>query len=164
MLITFDNSFVEDEVKDTLREAGEFFIKHLVQSHIADELIVDVEISPFFECMGEILNEDIDADEVPPRFFTIRIRDEEDVSRMVDVFAHELVHVKQWALGELKDGIIMKHGKAVGVTMWNGVPWIAKEGEDYSYDSPWEIEAYGREVGLIKRWCDMKGEEYVRSM
>jgi hypothetical protein len=38
-----------------------------------------------------------------------------------------------------------------------GEVWKAKRKEDDYFDSPWEIEAYGREVGLYAKWVQYKG-------
>ena len=52
---------------------------------------------------------------------------------MLCTLAHEMVHVKQYELGELTQ------------TNENGI--------DY-WDKPSEIEAAGREAGLFIRWCE----------
>ena len=55
--------------------------------------------------------------------------------------AHEMVHVKQYAKGEMKD-------------LWRPVRMVRFNGEKYLHEKmdyweqPWEIEAYGREKGL----------------
>jgi hypothetical protein len=36
---------------------------------------------------------------------------------------------------------------------WMGQIWKPKGKEDAYFDAPWEIEAYGREVGLNHKWC-----------
>jgi hypothetical protein len=60
---------------------------------------------------------------------TLKLRD------MLTTLAHEMVHVKQYVLGEMPKDI------TVG---------------DY-WDRPHEIEAHGREVGLFVRWCEQDG-------
>ena len=57
---------------------------------------------------------------------TLKLRD------MLTTLAHEMVHVKQYVLGEMPEDIT--------------------EG-DY-WDRPHEIEAHGRETGLFLRWCE----------
>lgn len=63
---------------------------------------------------------------------------------MYDV-AHELVHVKQYLNNELFDYV---DGKA----RYKGeiFPLGHSEDEEAYFDSPWEIEAYGREHGMYK--------------
>jgi hypothetical protein len=59
--------------------------------------------------------------------------------------AHEVVHVKQYATGELRD-----YRKRYHRTRWQGK--VVDEHEVYYYDLPWEIEAHGREGGMYIRW------------
>lgn len=65
--------------------------------------------------------------------------------------AHEMVHLKQYAKGELKDYI--KPARMIG---WMGEKYLMEE-LDY-WEQPWEIEAYGREKGLyfkfMQHWRD----------
>ena len=65
---------------------------------------------------------------------------------MLTVLAHEMVHVKQYAKGEMKDYIRMKSVKFQG-KIYND------EEMDY-WDHPWEIEAHGREKGLYYRFIN----------
>ena len=64
--------------------------------------------------------------------------------KLFTTLAHEMVHVKQFALGEMKDGISSAY------TYWQGSQ-ISEEDNDY-WDLPWEIEAHGREKGLFTRF------------
>jgi len=79
------------------------------------------------------------------REFTIRLDSSNPLASLIETLGHEMVHVKQYALGELKD------------TSLESVIWL---GEDYNcndihyYDWPWEIEAAGRETGLYVRYME----------
>mgnify|MGYP001210788531 FL=1 len=65
--------------------------------------------------------------------------------KLLLTIAHEMVHVKQYARGELYQGTrIAKH-------RWQG-KWISNN-LDY-WDQPWEIEAAGREIGLFVQWAE----------
>jgi hypothetical protein len=47
-------------------------------------------------------------------------------------------------------------------TLWEGKIYSSSKYEDSEegyYDSPWEIEAYGREVGLYRLWKQSMNEE-----
>jgi len=66
-----------------------------------------------------------------------------------------MVHVKQHAKNEL----YKIYGTAKGSRLepvWKGKIWRPRKGEDTCYDSPWEIEAYGREPGLFNQWLKYK--------
>ena len=55
--------------------------------------------------------------------------------------AHEMVHVKQYALGELK------YNRRQRLHRFQGVSYHP----NYMYwEQPWEIEAFGRELGLYR--------------
>jgi len=56
-----------------------------------------------------------------------------DMRTMLTTLAHELIHVKQYARGELTQD------NEAGIDYW---------------DRPSEIEAHGRETGLFIRWCE----------
>ena len=65
--------------------------------------------------------------------------------------AHEMVHVKQFTRGELK------HTDTLTAKRWLGKTY----NESNYWDCPWEIEAYGRELGLFTMWVeklDIKGK------
>ena len=74
-------------------------------------------------------------------------RAKRDYMRLKKVFlylAHELTHAKQYMTGELYD-------YADGGVRWRKerYEYDPESNRDY-YDSPWEIEAFGREWGLFK--------------
>jgi len=90
----------------------------------------------------------------PPKEFYIRVDSKLPLKDMLSTVAHELVHVKQFAKGELYDSTVKDR------TRWHG-QWM-KRTPDY-WDLPWEIEAYGREVGLYTRWVRENGyQKYKR--
>ena len=80
-----------------------------------------------------------------------------DEYKFFRTLVHELVHAKQYILKEL---CYRKHQMC-----WKGIPSGFVIGEDLRldayYDLPWEIEAFGREEGLMvmfnafwKEFCD----------
>lgn len=89
-----------------------------------------------------------------PVDFDIELNPEENIS-ILQTLAHEMVHVKQFATGELR--LLASKGRAA---RWNNVPWKNNRDEmDYYYDSPWEIEAFGRERGLYIRFVSQYEDE-----
>jgi len=77
----------------------------------------------------------------------INKRAKKDYYRLKGVFlylAHELTHAKQYMTGELYD-------YADGGVRWRKERLEYNQDDWYEYyDSPWEIEAFGREWGLFK--------------
>lgn len=89
-----------------------------------------------------------DADADRPREFNVEINTDTRLRRILETIGHEMVHVKQFARGELyQSSRTAKH-------RWQGV-WMRSE-KDY-WDLPWEIEAHGRECGLFVRWAEEMG-------
>jgi hypothetical protein len=90
---------------------------------------------------GDVLCED--DDEKIPNEFTIRLDASMNPQALLCSLAHEMVHVKQYVTGEIRD----VGGKNV---VWKGKKHVC---DGYTYwDQPWEIEAYGREKGLFENF------------
>ena len=72
---------------------------------------------------------------------------------VLKTLAHELVHVKQYVMGELK---YTTHGMVYKRTTYSPETIF-----DY-FETPYEIEAYGREVGLLvnflAKWKEIEKE------
>jgi hypothetical protein len=96
-----------------------------------------------------------DDDNFRPREFTIRVDNTIDFQRFLETIMHEMVHVKQYAKGEL--GWLSKSN----TTKWKG----RSVSRRMSYfDHPWEIEAHGREYGLTEEFLieNKKWVKYVK--
>lgn len=87
-----------------------------------------------------------DEDGIRPRVFVIRMTKKFKMLRSLIIIGHEMVHVKQYARKELT------HCPRTGNHKWHGQP-INEDEIDY-WDLPWEIEAHGREKGLVFQWVD----------
>ena len=86
-----------------------------------------------------------DDDRKSPRDFLITVTNKFSTLRTLVIIAHEMVHVKQYAKRELTTC-----GKT-NLSKWIGIP---VDDEKMSYwDLPWEIEAHGREKGLVYQWA-----------
>ena len=72
---------------------------------------------------------------------------------ILKTLAHELVHVKQYVMGELT---YRPHGM-----VWKKVTYAPENIFEY-FETPFEIEAYGREKGLLvaflARWSEIEKE------
>ena len=86
--------------------------------------------------------------------FSIEIKKDLPMREKMIVLMHELVHMKQHIAGELEFGgiIIGKDGLKCKTTTWMGAEFD-EDGPDY-FDRPWEIEAFGRQLGLFIRWVE----------
>jgi hypothetical protein len=136
-----------------LEEAAQFFANLLMDPRMVRNLEIDVEVEPGLDVMGECINED---DTKNSRYFTIRLN--RNHSDDIKTLAHEMVHVKQYAKNELGKQLRVSRGGLKITTQWQGNDWNPKRKEDAYFDAPWEIEAYGREVGLYAKWVQYKKE------
>ena len=139
-----------------IETAIRFFADQLMDPRIVKNLKIDVEIMSKLNAQGECVNEDGFRN---PRWFTINLK-KLDIDSMIRTLGHEMVHVKQYAKNELMTDmrINVSKGKSIlSATRWNGKVWSPKRKEDEYFDSPWEIEAYGREIGLFVRWEASQG-------
>jgi len=125
---------------DKLKSAAKFFAETLMSRRLCDNLKVRV---CFTKTEGNTtMWED---DNVRPREFTITIEKGMGMRNTLITLAHEMVHVKQYATGELRD-----YMSSARVQRWRNVK---RDWQDVEYwDLPWEIEAYGREKGLYYKF------------
>lgn len=63
-----------------------------------------------------------------------------DMERLIIAMAHEMVHVKQYAKGQIKH---TRNGK--------GRKWMGKSIRASYYDCPWEVEAFSKERVLANK-------------
>lgn len=78
---------------------------------------------------------------INPREFTINIDSGLNLTRLTQALAHEMAHVKQYAIGDMRD--MMNNSSFV---RWKREK-IDMDAVDY-WEHPWEIEAYGYEKCL----------------
>lgn len=149
MEITITGMVGKRKEKKLLEEAARFFAAQLMDPRMIRNLTVDIEVRKDLDVEGDCVDEDGVRN---PRWFTIGLKSQ-DINEMIKVLGHEMVHVKQHAKNELQSGVmIAARGGLKMTSRWMGKIWKPKGKEDHYFDSPWEIEAYGREVGLYHKW------------
>lgn len=125
-----------------LSEAAKFYARHL---GIYDyDLRLTITRCRALEPVLGSCSYDSDADDADIEINPIRVAGDADVYATL---AHEMIHLQQYVLGRLVDS---EDGHSVE---WDGKSYNTKDVPlaDY-YDFPWEIDAYGRQVGLYHRW------------
>jgi|TARA_B000000609_G_scaffold107883_1_gene83106 hypothetical protein len=129
--------------KQLVRSMAEFCHQKLMPR--MGSIIVNFQLKNFGrdDSLGYCIPED-NADPHRPREFEIEIHKNQRNRRLLETVAHEMVHVKQFARGELYENSANKH-------RWQGT-WLNKDPE--YWDAPWEIEAHGREIGLFVQWAE----------
>lgn len=132
--------------------AARFYADLLLDPRVVRNIVLEIERDKNSTDLGSCVNED---DTRNPRWFTINIRGARGDADPVQTLAHEMVHLKQYAKNELKSGFkVPSRGGMKMKSKWKGEIWKPKGKEHEYFDSPWEIEAYGKEVGLYHRWVE----------
>lgn len=93
------------------------------------KLFVDIEVTDGFRDEEGINGETIYDED---RYATIVVDPDQSIEEFTITILHEMVHVKQYVMKELKDG-----------------KWKGEKYETAYTDSPWEIEAYELEQTLF---------------
>lgn len=130
------------------KEALLFFLKKLnVTDTIVDQLHITIRLEKSDD--NDLGSCEPEEYEPYPRFFTITVNSSiKSLFQRLSVLSHEIVHLKQYAYGDLAHD-----EKQDDEFVWKGRLWKMDESNlDEYYDSPWEIEAYGREYGLYVRY------------
>ena len=135
------------------KDAIEFYGKHLLCKRLYEKIDLTLEFDA--SDLGSTVYGfcDWNDDNHKARDFTIIVHPELHKKTMLTVLAHEMVHVKQFAMGELMDN---PSGKTA---QWKGKRVRIRDNDEGYWTTPWEIEAYGREQGLYKVFCSKLKEE-----
>lgn len=131
----------DKRLKTLLAVAAEFYCSKLMTSRMVHNIHISIELKKNLEedgfcCIEEYNNSG------KPREFTIELDKGLNEKTLLTVLAHECVHVKQYAMGELDDNLSVWRGRKVNS---DKVPY---------WEHPWEIEAYGRERGLYVQFIE----------
>ena len=139
MIITTRHIKKENIKRKELTYATKWMANLLMGSRLPPKLDIHFE----FKDMEHLGLCSVDDCESYPRAFLIEIKKGMDRKEILGSVAHELVHVKQFARRELVSFCPHKNPKYQGKEF--------KESLCY-WDQPWEIEAFGREIGLVTRY------------
>jgi hypothetical protein len=131
-------------VKDLTRFCAEM----LMSKRMAESLLIRIEFIKDLDNQYDGDCEYVD-EESRPKEFLIRVNDALKLSKKLRTICHEMVHVKQYATGEMR-----YMSRPARFTKFQGM--LYPDEVEY-WDSPWEIEAFGREPGLYTRWIDQRG-------
>lgn len=140
------------EVKEIFSQAIEYYGSLLMSKALCRNIEIDVVgrgVDEMGSKEGSCIWED---DYIRPRCFTIEVLDTMDDEDIFETVAHEMVHVKQMAKGELKERFTPVHKQT-----WNNK--IVDTNKLSYWDLPWEIEAHGRQRGLFVRFVEAKQKQ-----
>ena len=136
-----------------VNSAAWYFAEKLMGKRLLDTLEININLkhnmSEKTGCEGTAIWTFWDDLKKTPRDFTLELDSSMSIRNILINLAHEMVHVKQWVKGEMYE-----------YSEPNMVRFMKTKYDmsdlDY-YDYPWEIEAFGRQLGLFIRWCEANG-------
>lgn len=130
-------------LQNEIEKAAHFYAKELLSPQLLPHIEVDIEmrttIRDLGNCMVTYYNDWYKA-----REFEMQIKRHRSLKTTLSTLAHEFVHLKQFAYGELN----------CANTKWKGQR-IDAERTSY-YDLPWEVEASTLERILYHLYMDSK--------
>ena len=121
--------------KTVIETCVELFKKELKLENSKYNLVIltDRGMSKRDGCRGTVF-------QVGPKSLGMVIDTAMSIENLIITLAHEMVHVKQYARGQIT------HGKNLKSKFWMG-----QRIKSQYYDSPWEIEAYSKERVLANK-------------
>lgn len=128
------------------KDAVKFYGKRLLSENLYHKISVEISFEKFHPRNIDYAYCEWDFENHLSRDFTITVNRNLSKRQTLIALAHEMVHVKQYAKGELKDYIKVNKSK------WMGE--IIDPAEVDYWEQPWEIEAHGREFGLYKKFIE----------
>jgi len=131
--------------------ATKYFANLLMSSRLNKNLTIWLKCDIKHHCDGSSVFVDTNH---RPREFEIIIDAKMSKRKQLITLAHEMVHVKQQATGELKSLLTRREDR------WQGR--YIKIDEMHYFDKPWEIEAYGRELGMYQRYMQWKKDNKLK--
>jgi hypothetical protein len=131
----------DKEFKPFVRDSLMFYAEQLIPSkRLRDNINLTIKFNEKIDVWAFASIEDYNASN-KPRDFLIEIHPWIGARNIFKTLAHEMVHIKQFVNLETNDTL----------SKWRGVP-IDSDAIDY-YQHPWELEAYGMEIGLFTNYA-----------
>lgn len=125
----------KERFRPYIKRATVFYANQLFSKKLKENLQVKIKFDKNLKTWGEAEVEGHN-DSNKPREFNITINPGIGARCILETLAHEMVHIKQYALMEINESL----------TRWRGT--VVPEETDYWFQ-PWEVEAHGLEGGLF---------------
>jgi hypothetical protein len=131
----------DKDFRPFVERAASFYAKELIpNTRIRNNCFAEIRFCAKIDEYGFASIEEYNTRK-KPRNFLIEINPFIGSRRILETLAHEMVHVKQYIDGETNDELTRWRGKKVNPDKIDY--WI----------QPWEIDAYGRETGLLTKFA-----------
>jgi hypothetical protein len=123
-----------------VKRAAQFYAQELMTNKMLENIFVQVKFSNKINAFGYASVTEFSPSN-KPREFKIEIHSGIGAHDILKTLAHEMVHVRQYVMGDIN----------VNLTRWNGKR-VDSSTIDY-WVQPWEIEAHGMESGLFTKFA-----------
>lgn len=131
----------DKDFKPYIQRAAAFYAKELItNTRIRNNCFATIRFDGKLTEYGYASVEEYNTKK-EPREFLIEIHPGIGAKNILSTLAHEMVHVKQFITGETNDNLSVWRGKKLNsdkIDYWN---------------HPWEIDAHGREMGLLTKFA-----------
>lgn len=135
----------DHKLRKEIRRAAHFFsqalLSHQMLPYVEVEIVVSPSMADFGSCVATHYNKWYKA-----RYFEIELRKSRSIRTIITTLAHEMVHMKQFAKGEL----------AIDTDRWHK-DYIDTDKVPYT-ELPWEKEARSMERTLYKAYVKQFGK------
>lgn len=134
---------LQGKYNKTQASAIEYFATQLLTPQLKSNIIINLKFIKSLPVCG-FTEVDGHNSRGAPREFTLELKRGMSEKETIKTLAHEMVHVKQYAYGEIDE---------------RGTMWLSRK---FDHDSvpyhkrPWEKEAYQAEERLYQKWLQMK--------
>ena len=130
-------------------QAASFYLSELLSKRLSNNIYVEINLVRKYKDKTGTKGDCIwDDQRVRPREFEINLDSAMNMPGLLEGLAHECVHVRQYATGDLQDTSNFE------TTLWKGE--VLDSNTPY-YEQPWEKEAYSKEQGLYAGFLDEYG-------
>jgi len=141
MILLLNNHGHPDErFNEYVQRASQFYAEQLFTKQLLRHLVITLKFNKHLDAFGYSSIEKRNT-KGAAREFLIELHPYISGVEILKTLAHEFVHIKQYVEGDLNDS----------QTEWKGEA-IDSDAVDY-YSLPWEIEAFGLEVGLFTNFA-----------
>lgn len=120
-----------------VKKAAQFYAEQLMSPRMLENIFIRVKFKKINAHGYASVTEFSPSNK--PRQFEIEIHPGIGAKEILKTLAHEMVHIKQYAMGDMN----------VNCTRWKGTK---VKSPDY-WTEPWEIEAYGMQPGLWTKFA-----------
>ena len=122
-------------------KAIDYFARRLFSRQLCQHLHIRLSFKKTNDYWGLAIVDDYNAKGMP-RYFTVEVkRDLSEQEKLMSI-AHELVHIRQYATGQLNEEMTLWQGESVNSDL---IPY---------FEQPWEIEAYDLGDQLYKDYIN----------